>query len=63
VKLLELKADHPRHAEVENVIRDLKYGLGLNHLPSGKFAANAAWLACNVIAHNLCCWLTRLAGT
>lgn len=60
--LLELEAEHRRHAEVENVIRDLKYGLGLNHLPSGKFAANAAWLAFNVIAHNLCCWLTRLAG-
>jgi hypothetical protein len=59
---MELEADYRRHAEIENVIRDLKYGLGLNHLPSGKFAANAAWLACNVIADNLCCWLTRLAG-
>ena len=28
---LELEADHRRHAEVENVIRDLKYGVGLNH--------------------------------
>jgi hypothetical protein len=42
-----------RRAEVENVIRDLKYGVGLNHLPSGKFAANAAWLTLNVLAHNL----------
>ena len=24
---------------------ELKYGVGLNHLPSGRFAANAAWLA------------------
>jgi len=39
---LELEADHRRHAEIENAIRDLKYGVGLNHLPSGKFAANAA---------------------
>jgi hypothetical protein len=39
---LELEADHRRHAEVENTIRDLKYGVGLNHLPSGRFAANAA---------------------
>ena len=61
-EMQELEADHRQHAEVENVIRDLKYGLGLNHLPSGKFAANAAWLALNLIAHNLCCWLTRLAG-
>ena len=32
---LELEADHRRHAEVENAIRDLKEGVGLNHLPSG----------------------------
>ena len=42
---LELETDHRRHAEIENAIRDLKYGMGLNHLPSGRFAANAAWLA------------------
>ena len=29
-----------------------KYGMGLNHLPSGKFAANGAWLAVQVMAHN-----------
>ena len=34
---LELEA-HRRHAEIENAIRDLKYGVGLNHLPSGRFA-------------------------
>ena len=39
---LELEADHRRHAEIENAIRDLKYGVGLNHLPSGRFAANGA---------------------
>ena len=37
---LELETDHRRHAEIENAIRDLKYGVGLNHLPSGRFAAN-----------------------
>ena len=37
---LDLEADHRRHAEIENAIRDLKYGVGLNHLPSGRFAAN-----------------------
>ncbi len=50
---LQLEADHRRHAEIENVIRDLKYGVGLNHLPSGQFGANAAWLALQVLAHNL----------
>ena len=34
---LDLEADHRRHAEIENAIRDLKYGVGLNHLPSGRF--------------------------
>jgi len=47
---LELEADHRRHAEIENAIRDLKYGMGLNHLPSGRFAANGAWLAVQVMA-------------
>ena len=59
-ELLELEADHRRHAEIENAIRDLKYGVGLNHLPSGRFAANAAWLAAQVIAHNLARWTARL---
>ena len=57
---LELEADHRRHAEIENAIRDLKYGVGLNHLPSGRFAANAAWLAVQVMAHNLARWTTRV---
>ena len=57
---LELEADHRRHAEIENAIRDLKYGVGLNHLPSGRFAANAAWLAVQVLAHNLARWTARL---
>jgi hypothetical protein len=59
-EMLELEADHRRHAEIENTIRDLKYGVGLNHLPSGRFAANAAWLALNVMAHNLARFSTRL---
>ena len=57
---LELEAGHRRHAEVENAIRDLKYGVGLNHLPSGRFAANAAWLAVQVLAHNLARWAARI---
>jgi hypothetical protein len=57
---LRLEADHRRHAEVENVIRDLKYGVGRNHLPSGRFAANAAWLTLNVLAHNLARWTSRI---
>jgi hypothetical protein len=55
-----LEADHRRHAEIENAIRDLKYGMGLNHLPSGKFGANGAWLAVQVIAHDIARWTARL---
>jgi hypothetical protein len=57
---LALEADHRRHAEVENAIRDLKEGVGLDHLPSGRFAANGAWLAVAVIAHDLARWIVRL---
>ena len=57
---LELEADHRRHAEVENAIRDLKYGVGLNHMPSARFAANGAWLAVQVMAHNLARWTARI---
>ena len=39
---MAMEADHRRHAEIENTIRDLKYEAGRNHLPSGRFAANAA---------------------
>ena len=65
---LVLDGDHRRHAEIENAIRDpassagqaLKYGVGLNHLPSGRFAANGAWLAVQVLAHNPARWTTRI---
>ena len=57
---LELEADHRRHAEVEPAICDLKHGAGLEHLPSGRFAANAAWLALCGMAYNLARWTTRL---
>ena len=59
---LELEADHRRHAEVENAIRDLKYGVGLNHMPSARFAANGAWLAVQVMAHNLARWTARIGS-
>jgi hypothetical protein len=58
--LLELEADHRGHAEIENAIRDLKYGMALNHLPSGRFAANGAWLAVQVMAHNVARWTARI---
>lgn len=58
---LALEADHRAHAQVELVIRDLKDG-PLAHFPSGKFAANGAWLALAVLAHNLGRWTLTAAG-
>jgi hypothetical protein len=55
--MLDAGATHRDHAIVEQVIADLKDS-ALAHLPSGHFNANAAWLGCAAIAHNL----TRAAG-
>jgi hypothetical protein len=57
-----LDAFHRRHAVVELAIRDLKEGAGLEHVPSGHFFANGAWLCCAVLAHNLIRWTTTLGN-
>jgi hypothetical protein len=58
---VELDTYHRTHAEVELVIRDLKEGPWA-HMPSGRFGANAAWLALGAIAHNLARWCAKLGG-
>ncbi|MDN5723998.1 MAG: IS1380 family transposase [Corynebacterium sp.] len=50
--IIEADQRHRDHAIVEQVIAELKDG-PLAHLPSGRYAANAAWLSCAVIAFNL----------
>jgi hypothetical protein len=55
---LQAEEHHRDHAQVEQVFADLTDG-PLAHLPSGSFPANAAWLACAAIAHNL----LRAAGS
>jgi Transposase DDE domain group 1 len=57
---VELDRFHRAHAEVELAIRDLKYGLGCNHLPTKSFAGNHAWLVLQTLAHNLGRWTARL---
>ena len=57
---VDLDAFHRRHAVVELAIRDLKEGAGLEHVPSGNFSANGAWLCCAVLAHNLIRWTTTV---
>jgi hypothetical protein len=56
--MLQAEAQHRDHAVVEQVLADWTSG-PLAHLPSGSFPANAAWLACAAIAHNL----LRAAGS
>ena len=58
----DLDVEHRHHAVVELTIRDLKAG-PLAHLPSASFAANAAWLVCGGLAHNLLRWTANLGGT
>jgi hypothetical protein len=56
--LLQAEEQHRGHAIVEQVFADWTDG-PLAHLPSGSFPANAAWLACAAISHNL----LRAAGS
>ena len=57
VELVQVEKHHREHAIIEQVNADLKDS-ALAHLPSGSFTANAVWLTCAAIAHNL----TRAAG-
>jgi len=58
---VEIDKFHRQHAVVELAIRDLKSGAGLEHVPSGNFHANSAWLQCAALAHNMIRW-TAIAG-
>lgn len=55
-----IDAFHRQHAVVELAIRDLKEGAGMEHVPSGDFDANSAWLQCAVLAHNLIRWTATI---
>ena len=56
--LAQAEAQHRGHAQCEQVFADLADG-PLAHLPSGEVPANAAWLTCAAISHNL----LRAAGS
>ena len=62
-KTVEADRYHRAHAVCELAIRDQKESAGLAHLPSGVFAANAAWLLITALAHNTYRWIPLLAGT
>jgi DDE family transposase len=56
-ELVQAEGQHRDHAVVEQVFADVTSG-PLAHMPSGVFAANAAWLSIAAMAHNL----VRAAG-
>lgn len=54
----ELSADevvrfHNQRGQMENLIKEMKIGLGMEQMTSGDFAANALWFAIGVLAYNL----------
>jgi Transposase DDE domain group 1 len=51
-ELVQAEGQHRGHAIVEQAFADVTSG-PLAHLPSGHFAANAAWLSIAAMAHNL----------
>ena len=56
-ELVQAEGQHRDHAVVEQFFADVTSG-PLAHMPSGVFAANAAWLSIAAMAHNL----VRAAG-
>ncbi len=56
-ELIQAEGQHRGHAVIEQVFADVTSG-PLAHMPSGVFAANAAWLSIAAMAHNL----VRAAG-
>jgi hypothetical protein len=51
-ELVQAEGQHRDHAIVEQLFADVTSG-PLAHMPSGVFAANAAWLSIAAMAHNL----------
>lgn len=63
---LEPEAGHRRNGRVDCSIRNLKYGLGLDHLPAGRFPANPELAEAGLAggarhAHNLVRWTRESA--
>ena len=59
-ELALVEREHRQHATVELAIRDHKDG-ALRHMPSGDYAANAAWCVIGALAANIARW-TQILG-
>jgi hypothetical protein len=49
----EVVGFHNKRGQVENSIKELKLGFGMEQMTSGEFGANALWFALGVLASNL----------
>ncbi len=52
---------HNQRGQAENLIKDLKHGIGLERVPCGETWANAVWFRLGVIAYTLVVGFRRLA--
>ncbi len=52
---------HNQRGQAENMIKELKHGVGLERVPCGETWANAVWFRLGVIAYNLVIGFKRLA--
>ena len=59
-QLALVEHEHRQHAVIELAIRDHKDG-ALRHMPSGHYAANAAWCVIGALAANIARW-TQILG-
>jgi len=50
-----------QRCDQENVIEQLQNGIAAMRMPAASFAANAAFLVCSRLAHNIKPWLAMLA--
>ena len=49
-----------QRADIEERIRDAKWGMALRHLPSGNATVNAVWMWAALLALNLSAWIQVL---
>jgi DDE family transposase len=61
-KAVAVEAWHRMRTDIEDRIRDAKYGAALRHLPSASRAANTVWMWDALLAVNLSAWVQELAG-
>ncbi|GAB6183575.1 IS1380 family transposase [Thermodesulfovibrio hydrogeniphilus] len=49
----EVVWEYNKRGQMENIIKELKNGIGMESLPSGEFGGNAMWFCLGVLAYNV----------